>query len=105
MKNKTASKNGFFTFRVLIGVLLCFAGVMIILIALGKASAQPRTATAPTNKIASEVLADTDDDKSDSVIIMLADQDDVSADSGMRDQDARGCCVYNTLTQHAARHQ
>ena len=38
MKNKTASKNGFFTFRVLIGVLLCFAGVMIVLFALGKAA-------------------------------------------------------------------
>src|SRR5947207_10696442 len=105
MKNKTASKNGFFTFRVLIGVLLCFAGVMIVLFALGKASAQPRTASAPTNKIAPEVLADTADDKSASVIILLADQADVSAGSGMRDQDARGWFVYNTLTQHAARTQ
>src|SRR5438552_5210134 len=126
MKNKIASKNGpprrspspdvaimrrrlgeggFFTFRVLIGVLLCFAGVMIVLFALGKASAQPRTASAPTNKIAPEVLADTVDGKSASVIILLADQADVSAGSGMRDQDARGWFVYNTLTQHAARTQ
>src|SRR5438477_6254230 len=105
MKNKTASKNGFFTFRVLIVVLLCFAGVMIVLFALGKASAQPRTASAPTNKIAPEVLADTVDGKSASVLILLAEQADVSAGSGMRDQDARGWFVYNTLIQHAARTQ
>src|SRR5438045_2612548 len=105
MKNKTASKNGFFTFRVLIGVLLCFAGVMIVLFALGKASAQPRTASAPTNKIAPEVLADTAGGKSASVIFLLADQADVSAGYGMKDQDARGWSVYNTLSQHAARTQ
>jgi len=105
MKNKTASKNGFFTFRVLIGVVLCFAGVMIVLFALGKASAQPRTASAPTNKIAPEVLADTASGKSASVIFLLADQADVSAGYGMKDQDARGWSVYNTLSQHAARTQ
>src|SRR5213082_3667752 len=126
MKNKTASKNGparrspspdvaimrrrlgkngFFTFRVLIGVVLCFAGVMIVLFALGKASAQPRTASAPTNKIAPEVLADMASGKSASVIFLLADQADVSAGYGMKDQDARGRSVYNTLSQHAARTQ
>src|SRR5438034_10760953 len=126
MKNKTASKNGparrspspdvdimrrrlgeggFFTFRVLIGVLLCFAGVMIVLFALGKASAQPRTASAPTNKIAPEVLADTAGGKSASEIFLLADQADVSAGYGMKDQDARGWSVYNTLSQHAVRTQ
>src|SRR6266581_2018980 len=105
MKNKTASKNGFFTFRVLIGVVLCFAGIMIVLFALGKASAQPRTVSPAANKIAPEVLADTADGKSASVIILLADQADVSAGHGMRDQDARGWFVYNTLTQHAAHTQ
>ena len=118
MKNKTASKNGFFTFRVLLGVVLCFGGIMIVLFALGKASAQPRTALAAANppslagasygapgKIAPEVLADTADGKSASVVILLADQADVSAGYGMRDQDARGWFVYNTLSQHAARTQ
>src|SRR5438094_9077393 len=105
MKNKTASKNGFFTFRVLIGVLLCFAGFMIVLFALGKASAQPRTASAPTNRSAPEVLADTAGGKSASVIFLLADQADVSAGYGMKDQDARGWSVYDTLTQHATRTQ
>src|SRR5260370_11424392 len=105
MKNKTASKNGFFTFRVLIGVVLCFAGIMIVLLALGKASAHPRTVSAPANKIAPEVFADTTDGKSASVIILLADQANVSAGYGMRDQDARGWFVYNTLAQHAVRTQ
>src|SRR5689334_7503917 len=105
MKNKTASKNGFFTFRVLIGVLFCFAGVMIVLFALGKASAQPRTASTPKNKIAPEVLADTAGGKSASVIFLLADQADDSAGYGMKDQDARGWFVYNTLGQHAAHTQ
>src|SRR6201982_817106 len=105
MKNKTASKNGFFTFRLLIGVVLCFAGIMMVLFALGKVSAQPRTTSALANKIAPEVLADTANGKSASVIILLADQADVSAGYGMRDQDARGWFVYNTLSKHAARTQ
>jgi len=106
MKNKTASKNGFFTFRVLIGVVLCFAGITIVLFALGPAAAgQPRAVSASVNKIAPEVMADTADGKSASIIILLADQADVSAGYGMRDQDARGRFVYNTLSQHAARTQ
>ena len=51
------------------------------------------------------MMADTADGKSASVIILLADQADVSAGYGMRDQDARGWFVYNTLSQHAARTQ
>src|SRR5215472_13119508 len=106
MKNKTASKNGFFTFRVLIGVVLCFAGITIVLFALGPAAAgQPRTVSASANKIAPEVMADTADGKSASVIILLADQANVNAGYNMRDQDARGWFVYNTLSQHATRTQ
>ena len=51
------------------------------------------------------MLADTADGKSASVVILLADQADVSAAYRMKDQDARGWFVYNTLTQHAARTQ
>ena len=60
---------------------------------------------ATANKIAPEVLADTADGRSGSVIILLADQADVSAGHSISDQDARGWFVYNTLTQHAARTQ
>ncbi|HSS20861.1 MAG TPA: S8 family serine peptidase [Pyrinomonadaceae bacterium] len=59
----------------------------------------------PASKIASRVLADTADGKSTSVVVMLADQADVSAAEAMTDQDARGWYVYNTLTQHAERTQ
>ena len=59
----------------------------------------------PAEKIAKRVLSDTADGKSASVVIMLADQADVSAAHDMKDQDARGWFVYNTLTQHAARTQ
>ena len=51
------------------------------------------------------MLADTADGKNASVVILLADQADVSAAYEMKDQDARGWFVYNTLTQHAARTQ
>jgi hypothetical protein len=115
MKKKSASQSAFFKLRTLLGVLLGFAGVTIVLFALGKASAQPSTpsgqANPPTggfaaaNKIASEVLADTADGRSASVIILLADQADVNAGYGIRDQDAQGWFVYDSLTQHAARTQ
>src|SRR6266496_602851 len=52
MKKKSASQSGparrslgeggFFKFRVLVAVLLCFAAVTLVLFAFGKASAQPR---------------------------------------------------------------
>src|SRR6266508_2118243 len=59
----------------------------------------------PTDRIAPKVLADTADGKSTSIVILLTDQADVSAAYDMKDQDARGWFVYNTLTQHAARTQ
>jgi subtilisin family serine protease len=59
----------------------------------------------PADKVAARVLADTTDGNSTSVVIVLADQADVSAAYEMNDQDARGWYVYNTLTQHAARTQ
>ncbi|HEV7682837.1 MAG TPA: S8 family serine peptidase [Pyrinomonadaceae bacterium] len=59
----------------------------------------------PAEKVAARVLADTSDGKTASVVIMLADQADVSAAYAMKDQDARGWYVYQTLTEHAARTQ
>lgn len=54
------------------------------------------------NKIAPEVLSELQDGKTASIVILLADQADVSAASKMEDQDARGWFVYKTLTRHAA---
>jgi subtilisin family serine protease len=57
------------------------------------------------SKIAPQVFAETADGKSASIVILLADQADVSAAYLMTDQDARGWFVYKTLTQHATRTQ
>jgi serine protease AprX len=56
-------------------------------------------------KIQPEVLQATSDGKSASVIVLLADQADLSKAYGIKDQDARGWYVYNTLRDHATRSQ
>jgi serine protease AprX len=60
---------------------------------------------AAVSKIDPSVLQETADGKAASVIVLLADQADVSSAHAMRDQDARGWFVYNTLRQHAERTQ
>jgi hypothetical protein len=57
------------------------------------------------SKVGHEVIADTANGRSASVLIYLADQADVSAAYKMKDQDARGWYVYKTLSEHAARTQ
>jgi subtilisin family serine protease len=59
----------------------------------------------PTGKVSPQVLSATTEGKSTPIVVMLADQADVSAAYSISDQDARGWYVYNTLTQHAARTQ
>ncbi|MEJ7623238.1 MAG: S8 family serine peptidase [Pyrinomonadaceae bacterium] len=56
-------------------------------------------------KIASRVLAETEDGGTSKVVILLADQADVSAAYEIEDSDERGWYVYNTLTAHAKRTQ
>src|SRR5687767_5501380 len=67
-------------------------------------SAREGTA-AIASKIQPEVLQATANGKAASVIVLLADQADVSRANGMKDQDARGWYVYNTLRSHADRTQ
>jgi len=43
MKKKSASQSAFFKFRIVLGVLLCFGAITLVLMALGKVSAQPQT--------------------------------------------------------------
>ena len=62
-------------------------------------------ASISSSKIAPQVVNDTADGKSTSVVIMMAEQADLSAAYSMQDQDARGWFVYHTLTEHAARTQ
>jgi serine protease AprX len=59
----------------------------------------------PASKIAPEVLTETSDGRRASVLIFLTDQADVSAANAMKDQDARGWYVYNSLRRHAEQTQ
>ena len=81
MKKKSASKSaparrslgegGFFKLRVLVGVLLCFSAITLVLFALGKASAQPRTLPAPASKIAPWVIEHTANGQQAEFLVML----------------------------------
>jgi subtilisin family serine protease len=93
-------------------LVLLVLGAMLAGAALGGGRATlahpaPDIATAPSAlaKIDPTVLADTAGGKNTSVVILLADQADVSAAYAMKDPDARGWYVYRTLTAHAARTQ
>src|SRR3954468_6327363 len=100
---KQGTARGFFQTRVAASFALCFAGIALATIAWSSAAEKAPRLFA--EKIAPAVLAETADGGSASVVILLADQADVSAANQMTDQDARGWFVYNTLTQHAARTQ
>src|SRR5438067_234990 len=95
--------NGFFEVRVALSLALCLAAALLTMIALS--SVADVTPLGVDAKIAPQVLADTAGGENASVVILLADQADVSAAYGMNDPDARGWFVYNTLTQHAASSQ
>ncbi|HEX9989316.1 MAG TPA: S8 family serine peptidase, partial [Chloroflexia bacterium] len=56
-------------------------------------------------KIEGRVLQDTANGKSTSFVVLTAQQADLSKAYGMKDQDARGWYVYNTLKEHAAKSQ
>jgi subtilisin family serine protease len=124
MKKTRLSRSGFFNPRLLLSFVLGSLGVLLALVAFAMSSgssalAQGPKATqaggdmqsesaatlAPGAKIAPEVLAATANGQNASIVILLADQADVSAAYAMKDQDARGWFVYNTLTQHAERTQ
>src|SRR5689334_10335327 len=62
------------------------------------AASFPTTDTRPASKIDPALIAATANGQSASVVIMLADQSDLSAAYTMTDQDARGWYVYRTLT-------
>src|SRR5438094_8799734 len=97
-------EGGFFKLRVLFGVLLCFAGVTIVLFALGKASAQPRTPAvqrnAPwnrflaANKIAVWVMEHTANGQKAEFLVVLADQADLSGAASLPTKVEKGRFVY-----------
>ena len=97
------SSRGFFEPRVAVSFALFFTGALLAMMAWSSAAGTKPAAIAA--KIAPEVAAETADGGRASIVILLADQADVSAAYAMKDQDARGWFVYNTLTKHAARTQ
>ena len=84
--------------RLLLASAACAAGAMLAYISFA-------TTDVSANKIAPSVLTDANSPNKASVIILLREQADVSAAYAIKDQDARGWFVYNTLTQHAERTQ
>src|SRR5438552_15153021 len=119
MKKKSAfhsirrsfQQSGFSKLRVLFGVLFCFAGATIVLFALGKASAQPRTSTvqpnAPwnrllaANKIAVWVMENTANGQKAEFLVVLADQADLSGAANLPTKAEKGRFVYQTLLEKA----
>ena len=99
-------QSGFFRLRVLSGVLLCFAGVTLVLV-LGKASAQPRTPAlqskmlsgglAAANKIAPWVMEHTANGQEAEFFVVLADQADLSGAANLQTKAEKGRYVYNSL--------
>src|ERR1043165_4504888 len=111
MKKKSASQSaparrslgegGFFRLRVLLSAMLCIAAMMVALFALGKASAQPRIAPAPADKIASWVIEHTVNGQQAEFFVVLADQADLSQAAGLQTKAEKGRYVYNTLLNKA----
>ncbi len=118
MKKKSAFESvrrnlrqgGFFRLRVLSGILLCFAGVTLML-ALGKASAQPRTPAVQTkmllgglataNKIAPWVMEHTANGQEAEFFVVLADQADLSPAASLATKAEKGRFVYQALQNKA----
>ena len=71
----------------------------------GLAAGQFASAPRGPVTIAPEVLSATANGGSTPIVILLAEQADLSSAYNMRDQDARGWFVYNTLRDTAARTQ
>ena len=104
-------EGGFFKLRVLFGVLLCFAGVTIVLLELGKASAQPRTPAVQINprwdgfnaasKIAPWVMDHTANGQQAEFFVLLADQADLSPAANFPTKTEKGRFVYQTLLENA----
>src|ERR1700758_1769534 len=101
MKKKSASQSAFFKLRVLLGILLCCAGSMVVLFALGKASAQPRTVLPPAAKIASWVTEHTANGQQAEFFIELADQADLSGAANLPTKAEKGRFVHETLLNKA----
>src|SRR5437867_1635724 len=111
MKKKRLTRSGFLRPDVLLGLGLATVGIFLLLSAFSISSGasgltvkigQDGSSLVVQTKIAAEVLAETAGGQNASIVILLTEQADVSTAYRMKDQDARGWYVYNTLTKHAA---
>jgi serine protease AprX len=94
-------KSSFVNLRVLLGVLFCFAGIMVVLFALGKASAQPRTVSAQASKIAPWVIEHTANGQQAEFFVVLADQADLSQAVSLQTKAEKGRYVHTSLLNKA----
>ena len=104
-------EGGFFKLRVLISVLLCFAGITLVFLVLGKVSAQPRKSSDPAspptdrfaaaNKIAAWVIDHTANGQRAEFFVVLADQADLSGAASLPTKAEKGRFVYQTLLEKA----
>src|SRR5438874_1480690 len=102
---------GFFKLRILISVLLCFAGITLAFLVLGKVSAQPRKPLDPAsppkdgfaaaNKIASWVIDHTANGQRAEFFVVLADQADLSGAASLPTKAEKGRFVHQTLLEKA----
>src|SRR5436190_19289296 len=105
MKKKSVSQfvrsnfgeSGFFKLRVVIGVLLCFAGITLVFVVLGKASAQPRKPLNSVSKIAPWVMEHTANGQQAEFLVVLADQADVSGAATLPTKIEKGRFVHDAL--------
>ena len=101
MKKKSQSQSGFFKLRVILGVLFCFVGIVIALLGLGKASAQPRKPLDPISKIAPWVIDHTANGQHAEFFVVLGDQADLSGAATLPTKADKGRFVYQTLLEKA----
>jgi serine protease AprX len=109
MKRKSVSQfvrcnfgeGGFFKLRVVIGVLLCFAGITLVFVVLGKASAQPRKPLNSVSKIAPWVMEHTANGQGTEFFVVLADQANVRGAASLPTKAEKGRFVYQTLLEKA----
>src|SRR6476619_931527 len=106
MKKKATKCSAFFHARVGLSLLLCFAGITLVLVALGNASAQLGTGPAPANppplagapgKIAPWVMEHTANAQEAEFFVVLADQANVSDAANLETKDEKVRFVYETL--------
>jgi len=93
----------------LLGLVLCLSAALVLLFALGKVSAQPRTqlaqgsqlTTGAASKIAQWVIEHTANGQEAEFLVVLADQADLTMASNFQTKIEKGRFVYQTLLDKA----